>query len=340
MDGITVSISMAIAICLCFATAILSSSIASSRWMNSRDNGKSHMKHHCLHFFILLFGFGSCVVGHEITGELLQRFNLMAQYSAAAYCPGNNNGTGTLITCSIGNCPLVEAARARGTFEFEDTIWADSTGFLAVDDTNRLIVLAFRGSESLSNWKVDLDIIRRPADLCRDCDVHRGFWHAWTEIRERVTTKVLSVLETYPEHRYVITGHSLGGAMAILAAGNFRKLNDDLAARTELYTFGSPRVGNRYTVAFLTAQSDLSFRVTSMSDPVPREPGHILGYEHTSPEFWIHDHPQHPGPNDIKFVTGFYNEDGNSGERGFNISRHNEYFGPISKCWTDGESSA
>lgn len=337
---------MAVAICLYFATAVLSSAIPSSYSINPRGIYNLHTKRHCSHSFTHTFGFGSCVVGPKnsesdgITRELLQKFNLMAQYSAAAYCAGNNNRTGSLITCSSGNCPLVEAAGAQGAFEFEDTIWTDDTGFLAIDNTNQLIVLAFRGSESILNWKVNLNAIRRHSDLCKHCHVHGGFWDAWTEIRDRAKTRVLSAVKTYPNFRLVITGHSLGGAIATLAAGEFRKINDDLAARTELYTYGSPRVGNGHTAAFLTDQSDLSFRVTSMSDPIPREPGHVLGYKHTSPEFWIHDHPENPGPNDIKIVTGFYNKHGNSGKHWFHISRHREYFGPITKCRTDLDNSS
>lgn len=345
MGKSTISVSMAVAICLYFATAVLTLGIPGAHWMNLRGEDISHRKNHCLFPVTRLFGFGSCMVGGKnseadgITDELLQRFNLMAQYSAATYCPGNNNASGVPITCPSGNCPLVESARARSAFEFENTLWTDDTGFLAIDDANRLIVLAFRGSESVSNWKVNLNVIRRPSDLCKRCHVHGGFWDAWVEIRDRAKIGVLEAVKSHPNYRFAITGHSLGGAVAILAAGEFRKMNADLAARTEVYTFGSPRVGNRHTAAFLTDQSDLSFRVTSMSDPVPREPGHLLGYDHTSPEFWIHAHPHNPGPDDIKVVTGFYNGHGNSGRHGMKISRHREYFGQICNCSTEGDSS-
>lgn len=273
-----------------------------------------------------------------ITEDLLHQFNLMAQYSAASYCLGNNNGTGAPITCPTRNCPLVEVAGALGVFEFENTLFTDDTGFLAVDDNNRIIVLTFRGSNSLSNWKANLHVLRRPSDLCPRCNVHVGFWDAWVEIRSRLKPQVLRVVEAYPDYRFVITGHSLGGAIATLAAGEFRKLKG-LAETTELFTFGSPRVGNGHTAAFLTDQSPFSYRITSMSDPIPREPSHILGYSHMSPEYWIHSHPEHPEPNDIKLVTGFYNKHGNSGEHGFRISQHGHYFGSISQCGIDKDNS-
>lgn len=346
MGRLSHSTCVIVAFLLYFAPAVLSLGIARSHWMNPRGNDKSHVKRHCSHSLTHAFGLGACVVGpmnseaDGITEELLQKFNLMAQYSAAAYCPGNNNGTGMLITCASGNCPLVEAAKAHGAFEFENTLWTDDTGFVAIDDVNQLIVLAFRGSESLTNWRVNLNGIRRHTDLCKHCHVHGGFWDAWTEIRDKVKTKVLGAVTNHPNYRLVITGHSLGGAIAILAAGEFRKINHDLAARTQLYTFGSPRVGNGHTAAFLTYQSSLSFRITSMSDPVPREPPLLFGYRNTSPEYWIHRHPEFPGPNDIKIFTGFHNKHGNSGKHGLNMARHREYFGPITACRTEVDNSA
>lgn len=157
MGGFSFSIDMIVAICLYLATAILSLGIPSSHEVNSRGEGRSHKKHHCLHSFLHIFGYGSCVVGDrnsesdDITEELLQEFNLMPQYSAAAYCPGNNNRNGIPILCATGNCPLAEAAGAQGAFGFEDTIRTDDTGFLAVDHANKLIVLSSRGAKSVSN---------------------------------------------------------------------------------------------------------------------------------------------------------------------------------------------
>lgn len=55
-----------------------------------------------------------------VSAALLARLNLFEQYSAAAYCANNNDSpAGTPITCSVGNCPLVQAARATAIYEFQ-----------------------------------------------------------------------------------------------------------------------------------------------------------------------------------------------------------------------------
>ena len=222
---------------------------------------------------------------------------------------------------------MVEAAAARGFYEFENTIGTDDTGFLAVDDTNKVIVLAFRGSVSSENWHQDLKMLKvHHLDLCDKCHIHKGFWESWVQIRDEIKERVQQLVAAYPEYRFVITGHSLGGAVATLAAGDIRKVSDDLAKRTELFTFGSPRVGNKAAAKFLSKQSSLSYRITSIDDPVPRLPAITFNYRHTSPEYWIFANPENPGSRNILVLNGYYNICGNSGTTGLNFERHGQYF--------------
>ncbi|KAL1630957.1 hypothetical protein SLS56_004631 [Neofusicoccum ribis] len=92
-----------------------------------------------------------------VSADLLAKFNLFEQYAAAAYCGTNNDSPGTEVSCSSGNCPLVDTASTNTTLEFEDTTVTDTTGFVAVDKTNSLIVVSFRGSRSIQNWIANFD---------------------------------------------------------------------------------------------------------------------------------------------------------------------------------------
>lgn len=169
-----------------------------------------------------------------ISEELLAKFNLYAGYAAAAYCADNNDSPGTQVTCPCGNCELVEAANATTISEFENTIKTDDTGFVAIDDMHKVIVLAFRGSRSTKNWLANLNWAKKSTDLCDGCAVHHGFWEAWTEARPVVVPKILEAVQMRPDYSLVVTGHSLGAAIATLAAANLRKLNSHLANMTEL----------------------------------------------------------------------------------------------------------
>lgn len=261
-----------------------------------------------------------------ISDELFHTFQLMAQYSAAAYCEGNNNSSDTLITCSKGNCPLVEAAGARSAVEFENIMTTDDTGFLAVDETNRLIVLSFRGTHSVQNWDTDLSTTVTDTDLCAGCGVHEGFWRAWLDIRDSITPQFLHVIKDHPDFRLAITGHSLGGVVATLAAAALRDVNDDLRKRIELYSFGAPHVGNQVVADYLTMQSDRSYRITNRADAIPRLPPQLFGYQHTYPEYFISHHSKNPSPQDFRiFLKGDHGGNADTGNFLSGWSEHGAY---------------
>lgn len=68
--------------------------------------------------------------------EVLDNIRLFAQFSAAAYWPGNNNSTGDLLKCSgptcpkvpEGNCPDVEKAEYTTVSEWQDQAGFDDHG--------------------------------------------------------------------------------------------------------------------------------------------------------------------------------------------------------------------
>ena len=98
---------------------------------------------------------------------------------------------------------------------------------------------------------------------------HRGFSRAFGRVSDEIASAILEVDEGVPVY---MTGHSLGGALATIAA----KLNphDNVAA---CYTFGSPRVGSGdYDVHIKIPV----YRIVNGSDLVARIPWATFGYTH------------------------------------------------------------
>lgn len=137
----------------------------------------------------------------------------------------------------------------------------DTQAFLAKRISDRIAVLAFRGTEA-NSWKdVKTDLRARFYKGEHGVKVHTGFRDAYRQVSEQVRDAV----DNLPDGSTLyITGHSLGGALAVLATRELER--DSLAA---CYTFGSPRVGDE---EFGEAIRAPIYRVVNAADGVPRVP--------------------------------------------------------------------
>lgn len=123
------------------------------------------------------------------------------------------------------------------------------------------IIIAFRGTDDIEDWKMNIDITRD------DDDIHTGFHEAWRSIEEDVLQK-LSYL-TRVQRRLFITGHSLGGALAILAGYYIT----DRHPIHSLVVFECPRVGgSTFKDRYNTILYDKTICYVNNNDIVPRLP--------------------------------------------------------------------
>ncbi|KAF2814910.1 alpha/beta-hydrolase [Mytilinidion resinicola] len=271
------------------------------------------------------------ITGRSVGTDVFSTFQLMEQYAAASYCSPNYDETpNTEVTCPAGNCPLVQAASTDTLVEFENSLKTDVTGFVAVDHTNSITVVSFRGSASIKNWIANLDMTQIPTDICTGCKVHQGFWDSWTEARDGVLNAIKSAAASNPSYKIVVVGHSLGGAISALAAAELRKSGCDVA----LYTFGSPRVGNGAFSDFVSNQPGGNYRITHYNDIVPRVPTLIQGYVHITPEFYI-SKPNFKtvAASDIKEYKSNTILGGNNAWVVTDILAHTWYFNSIAQCY-------
>ncbi len=156
------------------------------------------------------------------------------------------------------------------------TLGQGSHGFLAMDNTAKLAVLAFRGTDKDDPSDLMDDANALPETWAGPGKVHSGFAEALAEIWDQIPPALAAV----PSFRRLFTGHSLGAAMATLAAS--------LQLPTSLYTFGSPRVGNSDFVAALGKMPLDNHRYVDCCDLVARVPPEaMLGYAHIGRPYYI-----------------------------------------------------
>jgi predicted lipase len=179
----------------------------------------------------------------------------------------------------------------QGQVEFRSKLGLNSQ-LISVDNTQAYVagnddhlVVAFRGTESptsfegLKDWlltdAVNLLILpkgRLGTDFAAagvGARFHQGFVDAIAEIWEPLHKAVETELHRN-ERPLWITGHSLGGALAILGAWLFQRR---FISAHQVYTFGAPMVGNvEATKAFDREFPKKIYRVVNGPDPVPKLP--------------------------------------------------------------------
>ena len=136
------------------------------------------------------------------------------------------------------------------------------------------VIISFRGTDSLRDILTDMSRRMVPWMFQKGVYIHRGFYQHYMSLR----TNLFTYLATLPGHRVLLTGHSLGGALATICALDLALLLPDI--QISAYTFNSPRVGNRQFATMLDAFQNCSVcRVVYTHDLIHRLP--YVGYQHT-----------------------------------------------------------
>lgn len=122
-------------------------------------------------------------------------------------------------------------------FQLHETFDADGTQAILMSN-KKCVVLAFRGTEATSPQDIKADL-KAKATLCESGGkIHSGFNDAFNSVFLVVQNAINR--DGFRELPLFITGHSLGGALATIAAKKLSHAGGIAAC----YTFGAPRVGD------------------------------------------------------------------------------------------------
>ena len=144
-------------------------------------------------------------------------------------------------------------------------------GFLASREGNVYIVL--RGTVLAQEWLEDAKVCQVPYPYRRKTGMtHKGFTRVYRSVRLQIMKTVGELARTRGIETLYVTGHSLGGAVAMLAAVDLHA-NLHPRIRTILYTFAQPRTGSVRFTDFVDEQMDQSWRIVNRNDSVCGVPG-------------------------------------------------------------------
>ena len=143
------------------------------------------------------------------------------------------------------------------------------------------LCMAFRGTNELGDW---LDNINAFTQKELFGEFHRGFWRSVEDVWDPIDARFRKLQEKQRRPLF-ITGHSLGGAMATIAAA--RLIHEDKPF-TNVYTFGQPRAMTRDTSRIFNVEcKSRFFRFHNNNDFVTRVPARIMGYSHIGSYLYI-----------------------------------------------------
>ncbi|GMS94555.1 hypothetical protein PENTCL1PPCAC_16730, partial [Pristionchus entomophagus] len=208
------------------------------------------------------------------------------------------------------------------------------SGFTFFDESRKVIGISFRGTsdatqliaeitDTLFDAKVDFQDGGKTSKYFNDAfmDVYNG----------GIGDDLVALIAKYPTYSIWITGHSLGGALASMAAAHISANNLASKDKIVLYTYGQPRTGDK---KYANIHDNLvnSFRVTHSQDIVAHIPPQFMNYEHHTSEVW-YDNDMSEGSS---YVVCTEQEDQKCSDKNvFNTSPddHQHYYGVDVNAW-------
>ena len=149
-----------------------------------------------------------------------------------------------------------------------------------VNDEQRLIVFGFRGTDptSLNDWFKNIDFQPTTFEVSgTKIQSHKGFKACYDNIATWFEAEYKTASAT--DYTIVLTGHSLGGAeatiAAVYAAGKLNRRPDAVV------TYGAPLIGDQSLVNYYRKMvgCDRTLRFVTKGDIVPKVPK-VFGYKH------------------------------------------------------------
>lgn len=172
------------------------------------------------------------VLAMSLSKTELEKAKFCAELCHAVYDPDLHQNPKRILN-------VVSGIDTDKQFKYFGNAGIDTQAFvLKKDDT---VFVVFKGTEKTWDWIVNL-YLKFTNDM-KVGSYHSGFMLASRLSFDEVGTHFISVLKAYPNSKVVLTGHSLGGAMATMYAYILKKDHPSIEIES-VVTFGQPRCGN------------------------------------------------------------------------------------------------
>lgn len=143
-------------------------------------------------------------------------------------------------------------------------------------------ILVFRGTQTQADWLRNLNATQQeyvaPSGEVYG-EVHAGFLKLMRQKIKPSLSEIVKQLD--PTIPCYITGHSLGAAIATLAAMEIVQIAPQFQDKIQLYAYAGPRVGSQTFAKIHSQLIPNSYRIVNLGDSVPLVPPITLGNSYT-----------------------------------------------------------
>lgn len=205
-----------------------------------------------------LFGGGD----DDVFGDAAPRFSLSA-LSHAGFSWRTALDAALCSHLAYDSAATVERTAEEWEFDTCRPIAANDTECFVASSADAVVV-AFRGTQEAADWLFNINVTTIETDYGY---VHRGFYNAFHSVKQQLETALADV--DAADKNILLTGHSLGGAAATIAAAEWYYRYPI----SGVYTFGQPAVGFSFLRSWFEVRYPTSFhRFVNEDDAVPKAP--------------------------------------------------------------------
>jgi len=223
------------------------------------------------------------------TTDISSKFTSVAQFARTAYCS----------PAAVTSWKCGDACHANAGTQ---VIRAGGDGgitpqyFVAFNPASNAVIVAHEGTKKdnpLSDLNdiefalIDAPAERFPGANAAGAKVHSGFLATFNRTIDQILPSVQQTIQDKGATKVIVTGHSLGAAVAMLDA-IFLRSHLDPKIKVEATLFGLPRTGNPAWATYVEktmANDSFQFFVNG-ADPVPKVPPTNLGFQHPAGEIF------------------------------------------------------
>ncbi|PIL24780.1 hypothetical protein GSI_12666 [Ganoderma sinense ZZ0214-1] len=252
-----------------------------------------------LHAITTLLAFGAALAApgllmkrqavSSVSQSQIDSYTPITHYASAGYC----QPSATLAWNCGANCQANPSFHpvASGGDGVVVQFWYDpnlKTVVVSIQGTQPSAILPLLTDSDIQLTSLALDPILFPG-LDLSILAHQGFISAHAMSATDILSAVQTTFSQFSTSRVLLTGHSLGAAIALLHSV-YIPLHIP-SAQVTYVGYGLPRVGNQDFADYVDAHASVTpvTHINNQEDPIPILPGRFLGFHHPSGEIHIQD---------------------------------------------------